>query len=38
MRKIPCHIRDKIKEKVDDLIEKNFVGYSNLPHKALMQL
>ena len=27
MRKIPCHIRDKVKEKEDDLIEKNFVEY-----------
>ena len=27
MRKIPCHIRDKVKEKEDDLNEKNFVEY-----------
>ena len=34
MRKIPCHIRDKVKEKVDDLIEKNFVEYSASPYNV----
>ena len=28
MRRMPYRIRDKVKEKVDDLIEKNFVEYS----------
>ena len=26
--------RDKVKEKVDDLIEKNFVEYSDSPYNA----
>ena len=34
MRRIPYHIRDKVKEKVDDLIEKNFVEYSDSPYNA----
>ena len=34
MRRIPNHIRDKVKEKVDDLIEKNFVEYSDSPYDA----
>ena len=31
MRRIPCHFRDKVDEKVDDLIENNFVEYSDAP-------
>ena len=34
MRRIPYHIRDKVKEKVDDLIEKNFVEYSDSSYNA----
>ena len=34
MRRIPYHIRDKVKEIVDDLIENNFVEYSDLPNNA----
>ena len=34
MRRIPYHIRDKVKEKIDDLIEKNFVEYSDSPYNA----
>ena len=34
MRRIPYHIRDKVKKKVDDLIEKNFVEYSDSPYNA----
>ena len=34
MRRIPYHIRDKVKEKVDDLIEKNFVEYSDSPYNV----
>ena len=34
MRRIPNHIRDKVKEKVDDLIEKNFVEYSDSSYNA----
>ena len=34
MRKIPCHIWDKVKEKEDDLIEKNFVEYSESLYNA----
>ena len=33
MRRIPYHIRDKVKKKVDDLIEKNFVEYYS-PYNA----
>ena len=34
MRRISYHIRDKVKEKVHDLIEKNFVLYSDFPCNA----
>ena len=36
MRRIPYHIRHKVKEKVDVLIEKNFVEYSDSPYNALL--
>ena len=34
MRRIPYYIRDKVNEKVDDLIENNFVEYSDSPYNA----
>ena len=37
MRRIPYHFRDKVEEKVDDLIEKNFVEYSDAPLVSVMK-
>ena len=34
IRRIPYHIWDKVNEKVDDLIENNFVEYSDSPYNA----
>ena len=34
IKRIPYHIRHKLKEKVDDLIEKNFVEYSDSSYNA----
>ena len=33
-RRISYHIRDKVKVKVDGLIQKNFVEYSDSPSNA----
>ena len=34
MRRIPYYIGDKVKEKVNDLIENNFAEYSDSPYNA----